>query len=249
MTTEVKDTKTKEYKGTPISIDISEIDNGKGYWSSRKVVVRYDGNVIGEYIRSYPSFTEATFCPFKIGDEWYALYSKDYTASRVAKLTPTEFIDWCGEEADSMGFCPTEFFVPFQMKYTTTLTMQGQPKELEIDNWFDSDYGDENEFWKDVSEHPGCQIHWADYGFLTGCYWGDDGSWKLRYIELTGIPEKKLIITEKFGYWEMPDKIRKCIRIYGNGYMKLHGEFTMNMKSDIPNDLFKPEFFNGDLTS
>jgi hypothetical protein len=241
--------KNHVYRGTPISIDVSPVDNGKGYWNSNKVVVRYDGKEIGEYIRSYPSFVIATFHPFKLGDEWYALYAADYTATRVAKLTPTKFIDWCGEDESATGFCPTEFWVPMGMKYDWLYTGNGEEKILHMDTWFDGEFDDEDEFFKDYADveadnkNQNIALSWANYGFLSGCYWGDDGSWKLRHIDLTGIPDKKLIITEKFGYWELPDRIRKCIRVFEHGHIQLTGEFTMNMNKPIPNDLFKPEFF------
>lgn len=230
------------YPGTPFSIEVHGIDNGKGYWSSNKIIVRRDGNPIGEYVRQYPNFTAATFHPFKLGDDWYALYSADYTATRVAKLTETEFIDWCGEESSSMGFCPTEFFVPMCMKYTYTMKRQEEDKELTITSWFDSEYENAEEFLKDVEEHK-ATIHWMDFGFLSGCYWGDDSSWKLRHIDLNGIPDKKLIITEKFGYWELPHAIRKSMRIFSATHIQLTGSFTMDMRKDIPNDSFRSDFF------
>ncbi len=44
------------------------------------------------------------------------------------------------------------------------------------------------------------------FGFLSGCVWGDDNSWKLRYVDLSQIPQKVLSITEKFGYWQLPNQ-------------------------------------------
>lgn len=243
---------THSYLHTPISIEVYPVDNGKGYWGSNKIVVKYNGNEIGSYVRSYPSFVIATFHPFKLGDEWFALYSEDYTASRVAKLTPTEFVDWCGEEEDGAGFCPTEFWVPMGLKYNTQMTLRGEDKIINLDLWYDSDCKDEAEFLSDIEEvkanpkNSGVQIVWSDFGFLSGCYWGDDSSWKLRYIDLAGIPEKKLIITEKFGYWELSESLRKSIRIDDFGYIRLKGSFSMNTKKPVPNDSFKPGFFGED---
>ena len=234
---------THSYPGTPFSIETHKVDNGKGHWNSVRVVVIRDGQPVGEYLRSYPAFAKATFCPFKIGEDWYALYSKDYTATRVARLSET-FEDWCGEKPSGMGFCPTEFFVPYQMTYKTTLQLKGEDKEIQIDNWFDSDYEDAAEFHKDVEEHK-AELRWADFGFLSGCYWGDDSSWKLRYIDLSRIPEKILKIEEKFGYWELPGlAIQKCVRIFSNRRLNLIGSFHMDLTKPRPNDSFAEDFFS-----
>jgi len=210
------------YNGTPFSIEMSEIKNKPGTWESMKVEVFYNENKIGEYIRHYPCFVKQTFYPFKVGEDWYALYSADYTATRVAKLTETEFIDWCGEDGGSMGFCPTEFYVPRYKVASRVIQSKNGPVSYNDYTW-DNEYpenslneyleysGDENE------EYLG--EFYANYGFLCGCYWGDDGSWKLRYIDLKGVPEKNVVIEEKFGYFELPcDRtLRECIRIRGAG--------------------------------
>lgn len=203
-----------EYIGTPYSIRILPIPGEEGRWGTGRVEVVENGErIIGGYTRMYPSYTSETFYPFEIDGQWYALYSADYTATRVAKLGET-FEDWCGEEGSSNGFCPTEFYVPrynkFEDSHTdgtpfTYYTFDNEYKAEELTSQF---YGKELD--KNVEQGN------TSYGFLCGCIWGDDSSWKLRFIDLSGVPEKKLTITEKFGYWELPNtlKLSECIDLH-----------------------------------
>jgi hypothetical protein len=120
--------------------------------------------------------------------EWYALYSANYTATRVMKLNETGIEDWCGEDASPGGFCPVEYYIPRYHKYRA------------VDN-FEYIVTDSNEFTT-LEEFESDNEHVIEYGnlkfgFLCGCVWGDDSSWKIRYIDLSEVPNKKLIITDK----------------------------------------------------
>lgn len=87
--------------------------NGVRVASSVKVgVFRVkDGNEeqVGEYVRNYPGLMD-TFCYFRKGDKEFALYSPDYTATRIMELPTCKDIG--GEEPDGGGFCPVDFYVP-----------------------------------------------------------------------------------------------------------------------------------------
>lgn len=67
---------------------------------------------IGEYQRNYHN--KGPFYAFKLGDQWYALYSKEYMYTRVMSLP--DCIDLCGEDKSNVEykdhFCPVEYFVP-----------------------------------------------------------------------------------------------------------------------------------------
>src|SRR5262245_35801876 len=41
------------------------------------------------------------------------------------------------------------------------------------------------------------------FGFVWGCVWGDDGSWKVQYLDLTGIRDGVVRRDERFGYVEL----------------------------------------------
>jgi hypothetical protein len=84
-----------------------------------RVHVLRDGEVIGSYSRNYPQLFD-TFYPFVQGGQEYALYSPDYTTTRV--MTLPDCHDLCGEEPASDGFCPFDFHVP----YDPRLGFQGE---------------------------------------------------------------------------------------------------------------------------
>ena len=83
-----------------------------GTWTTVKVEIWQHSTEkqVGEYERNY-SFLD-TFWVFDFKGETYVLYSKQYTATRVLKFVDGEFVDWCGEENSTFGFCPVDFFVP-----------------------------------------------------------------------------------------------------------------------------------------
>lgn len=176
----------------------------------------YNNSPVFSYIRNYPEFSVQTFHPFKHKGEWYALYSKDYTCTRVAKLTPNGMVDWCGEEPNSGGFCPTDYYVP---RYKLTkYSFRGEPLEVEH---FENDYSEKelDEYYEmgpdklsDKEEY--CGEHYCNYGFLSGCIWGDDNSWKIRFIDFSELENQVLKIEEKFGYFELPPELnlRECIK-------------------------------------
>lgn len=195
----------KQYAGTPFSVEVTVVNNGEGKWDSNKVSIFRDGNLIGEYMRNYPSYGTLTFYPFEANNEWYALYSAHYTATRVLKLHEDKIEDWCGEEPSGTGFCPVEIYVP---RYKETFH-----KDFSC-YYVDNAYKDYNEFLNEKLESiKPVEFKYTNFGFLCGCIWGDDSSWKIRFIDLSQIPAKILSITDKFGYWEMPRNLtlKECI--------------------------------------
>jgi len=196
----------KQYLGTPFSVVSKPINNEPGTWASSRVTIYRDYKVIGDFIRNYPSYAAATFAPFSVGNEWYALYSPHYTALRVMKLNKDSIEDWCGDEPSTHGFCPVEVLIPQFMKFEAT---HGSRFIHNTEFKSHLDFMKEKDS-KDFKEHG-----FHKFGFMSGCVWGDDSSWKLRYIDLSKVEEKELIITEKFGYWELPDnlELKDCINL------------------------------------
>ena len=200
----------KKFSGTPFVIECQSIENKPGTWNSTKVSIVRDNILIGEYLRNYHSFATQTFYPFLIGEDWYALYSANYTSTRVMKLHNDRIEDWCGEESSDFGFCPVEMYIPRYRMVKGLFESDGKTHEFET-YAVDCDYKTEDEFLKDMPEFDSEQ--YTDFGFLSGCVWGDDSSWKLLYIDLSKVPNKELVISDKFGYWELPDnmKLKECI--------------------------------------
>lgn len=234
-----------KYENTPFSIKGKERATKPGYGNVWNVEVFKDDILIGGYERNYSSMVVDTFYPFQHKDKWYALYSKDYTATRVALLENNKFEDWAGEESDSCGFCPVEFYVPkvvlydgyrFQLKCESNkyhkfqgaawdnqegfdveeLLKDKVVTEDQVNEWGNSDFGRKN-----------ARLVYPNFGFLCGCVWGDDSSWKLRYIDFSELENKVLKIEERFGYFELTKDLKESITIRGadlNGdYISVEG--------------------------
>lgn len=165
---------------------IDKISNGQGYWESYKMGVFEGDKLIGSYVRNYSPLN--TFCPFQKDGKWYALYSKNYTCTRVMSLP--DCIDLGGEEPTAHGFCPVEYYVP-----------DGE---------------------EDSIENPG---HW---GFVAGCVWGDDTSWKIEYLDLSRVEEGIVKREARFGYLEMADglSLKEAIKIDDYRPLKNDPEFA-----------------------
>ena len=88
---------------------IKEIDNGKGFWKYFDIGIFQNDKLVGQYRRNYDS-TTIPFSPFSRDGHDYALYSMDYTATRIMSLPSC--IDLGGENPDALGFCPVELYVP-----------------------------------------------------------------------------------------------------------------------------------------
>ena len=159
------------------TVKTSKIDNGPKYWNYLLCEIFQDDVKRGEYTRNYGSLYN-TFHPFRQNGKDYALYSDHYTASCVMSLPDCKKI--AGEEPCGHGFCPTDFYVPYD-----------PPEE---DNWIFCDGSLDGTF-----------------GFVSGCVWGDDCSWKIQYLDLSQIEQGIFKREEKFGYLELP-----------GGYMRLN---------------------------
>ena len=206
---------TKRFSGTPFTVTCSQVENRPGTWNSTKVSIYKGETMIGEYLRNYSDAGQDTFYPFFQNGQWYALYSADYTALRVMKLHDEAIEDWCGDLRKENGFCPVEVYVP---KYNTIheAYMQGDQKH-EFDYYtVDSDVT-ELEFIQESKLEGYRGTTYCDFALVCGCIWGDDHSWKIRHIDLSDIENKNLIISEKFGYWEMPSslKLKQCVDMGG----------------------------------
>jgi hypothetical protein len=168
---------------------LNKIDNGKGFCNYLNIgVFQQDGPEaepvqIGEYKRNY-STAYQTFAPFRKNGRTFALYSPDYTSTRLLEIFPGIGIkDIGGEERKSNGFCPTELYVPVQRKWS-----------------------DEKEDYVEVD---------GAHGFVAGCVWGDDTSWKIQYVDISRAEEGIITRDERFGYIELPEhlSLKQAVRI------------------------------------
>ncbi len=161
-------------------VALSAKPNRPGTWDSTRVEVfrrslpTDDIQRICEYERNYAMLQ--TFEPFRQGNREFAMISRDYTRAAVLDLATGAMI----AEEDPGGFCPVGFYVP---------------------DWWDVN---------DDSKLPGSE-HWCaddewpvgDFGFVWGCCWGDDSSWKVQYLDLTRVQQGVIGRDERFGYLEL----------------------------------------------
>lgn len=204
----MKQSIVKRYHGTPFSVECSPIVNKPGIWGSTKVIVFRDTLPIGEYIRNYPTHSESTFYPFNIDGQWFALYSTHYTATRIMKIHENRIEDWCGEDPASNGFCPIEFYVP---KYSHS---RYTPKAENLDAFDMYTFDNEEGYIEELNIPEFIEERYVNFGFLAGCVWGDDTGLKLKFIDLSKILDKQLLITYRFGDWALPGlKLNQCISL------------------------------------
>jgi len=174
--------------------EIAKLDFGEGYWNHIEVGVfekKPDETEvqIGSYTRNYHCLYK-TFFPFQKDGKWYTLYSKDYTSTRVMSLPDCK--DLGGESPHGFGFCPVEYYVP-QAWEVGDDTHDGK---VETDfKEIGGEYLPDPEYLKEL----------GSFGFLAGCVWGDDSSWKIQYLDLSRVEEGIIKREEKFGYIELVD--------------------------------------------
>lgn len=201
-----------------------------GCWKYSRIGIFQDDVQIGEYQRNYESFFN-TFHPFKLGDEWFALYSRDYTSTRVMKLPSCE--DLGGEEPASFGFCPTDYYVP-ELTGQILNPNDPEPKQRWRDKKFVketlSEKGykiwyyptDKNGYTHLLDEYKQLQkedkVIWdewmkrnpiltqhANWGFVGGCVWG--GPYEIMFLDLTKAKEGIITRDARFGYIEFSGNI------------------------------------------
>jgi len=180
---------------------IDKIEYRAGSWNGNRVgVFRSEGESeeqIGEYTRNYPTLFN-TFCPFRKNEVDYALYSPDYTVTRIMELPSCKDIG--GEEPNSYGFCPVDFYVP---SYIEREWIKGNRIG---DRFVVKEPGEENLVASAYSK-PVSPVLYYPFGFVAGCIWGDDSSWKIQYLGLEMVEKGTVIRDERFGYIKLPYKL------------------------------------------
>jgi len=179
-------------------IKVTPIENGKGCWGYNKVeIFKKENNKekkIGEYVRNYHSHIKETFEPFTQNGKDYALFSKNYTCTELMELPSCKIIG--GEKPGQSGFCPVELYVPSDLDLFKT----------------EESYQEEKADWltgsPDLKLFP---VFEGLFGFVAGCVWGDDSSWKLEFINLKDVANGIIDRTDKFGYFPLIYDLRKTI--------------------------------------
>lgn len=160
------------------TVDVTKVESPAGTWNTLQVEVKDDDNAtIATYDRNYSTIYR-TFEPFRQGDRMFALISADYTCTSVLDLQTGEVI--ASEEPHAMGFCPVGFYVPDWWDIHDGSTLPG------------------SHYWSADDEQPR-----GNFGFVWGCVWGDDSSWKVQYLDLTSVQAGQIARDERFGYIQL----------------------------------------------
>jgi hypothetical protein len=158
--------------------NISIVETAPEYWNTLRInIVNEAGERVAGYDRNYSNMYR-TFEPFRQGSKMFALISSDYTVTSVMDLETGEIV--ASETPDSGGFCPVGFYVP---------------------DWWDTNDGSiipGQKYWNEDSEEPK-----GNFGFVWGCIWGDDSSWKVQFLDLSQVQKGILVRDERFGYIEL----------------------------------------------
>ena len=173
-------------------VKTSQIESKPGCWNQLLCeIYQRDENKhetkIGQYVRNYSTLYN-TFEPFVKDGKEYALISPSYTGTSVISLPDCKII--ASEPKDSSGFCPTGFFVPFYAEND-----EHDPDDVEDRQQIGiEDYLCDYELASKVIGH---------FGFVCGCHWGDDHSWKIQYLDLSEIEQGIIKRDARFGYIEL----------------------------------------------
>jgi hypothetical protein len=74
------------------------------------------------------------------------------------------------------------------------------------------------------------------FGFVAGCIWGDDSSWKIQYLDLSKAASGIVVRKEMFGYVAMPSKalrLRDCVSLDGYSRQYPHARITVDLQYDL----------------
>jgi hypothetical protein len=161
-------------------VQASAKPNAPGTWDSTLVEVfrrreHTEVERVCSFERDYALLQ--TFEPFRQGSRELALVSLHYTRTAVLDLDSGQVIAEEHEESPGGGFCPVGFYVP---------------------DWWDVHDGSVipgSEYWSDDNEWP-----IGDFGFVWGCFWGDDSSWKAQYLDLRRVQDGTITRDDRFGY-------------------------------------------------
>jgi hypothetical protein len=63
------------------------------------------------------------------------------------------------------------------------------------------DWGEEKDYESGWIKFP------PDHGFIAGCVWGDDSTWKIQYLDLSRVEEGIIRREERFGFIELPRSV------------------------------------------
>jgi hypothetical protein len=223
-----------------IAKEIGELERRPNEWKGIKVgVFRVENDIetqIGEYERNYSTLFDS-FCYFQKDGKDFALYSPDYTATRILELPSCKDIG--GEEPHSNGFCPVDYFVPTYIEQETISETKGlkgtykkeirktrinNPQEIAFSEFVNktpfTNFNTGEECETIATYRPLTPLLYSSFGFVAGCIWGDDSTYKIQYLDLSEAEKGIIKRDERFGYIALPENLnlKDAIDMYDYGW-------------------------------
>lgn len=194
---------------------IESVERGPGVWNGLRVGVFrvQDGKEerIGEYSRNYGTNFDCFF-PFRRNGADFALFSPDYTCTRVMSLPDCRDIG--GEEPESGGFCPVEYYIPRYVRQEFRSSDNEHPLVQTIWEPQENDPREKTIEWEGAGGRKVSGVYrllepltYTAFGFVAGCHWGDDSSWKIQYLDLSRAHQGVVKRDERFGYIVLPSRL------------------------------------------
>lgn len=156
---------------------------------------------VGEYERNYPALFD-TFTHFAKEGRDYALYSPDYTTTRILELPTCKDIG--GEEHDSRGFCPIGYFVPTYAEFENYFPFDAKGRRRRINN-------PKPEYFLpdplNAARKALTPIQFYPFGFVAGTIWADDEFYKIQYLDLSEAEKGIIKRDDRFGSVMIPEKM------------------------------------------
>jgi hypothetical protein len=184
-------------------------------WETVHVEILDGDTVIAEYDRNYSMLQ--TFEPFRQDAHPYALISSDYTATSALDLATGAVI--AAEEPAGTGFCPVGFYVPDWHDLHDAKLLPGSLS------------------WRPDDHQWPC----GDFGFVWGCIWGDDSSWKVQYLDLSAVRDGEIRRDERFGYLRLaaspklePQAFICCSSWHGERRVEFHTRRDFSLATGEP---------------
>jgi len=141
-------------------------------------------------------------------------------------------------------FCPTDYYIPILcgMSYDPTNDPRPMLPNHNYKKWcrggiypdaknasdhfsaeeileYQKEYEKAHEAYNEWLERHPIVTTYADFGFVSGCAWGDDSSWKIQFLDLSEAHKGIIKRDSRFGYIEMPDGVYRLQNIIDCDYI------------------------------
>src|SRR5262249_28536707 len=131
------------------------------------------------------------------------------------------------------GFCPVELYVP-RYKSVVRINKNGEPSE----SWKFEDEGEKYDCDKTDSFGNSVTVgSWQSLGigFVAGCLWGDDSTWKLEVFDLSRAAQGILSRSARFGHLQLANKfpLAKAVRLHRYPPASLRADILQQQEWDV----------------